>query len=138
MLGMDIHDALELVDAIQSRLDLLREALLAESPKATAAALAKVEAGVCTFCSQHLEPGDKVRRGAHENSCYRKAMRRVEKGDITDAALVAAGLLLPAEKPGKRVDPNDPVRQLIEKEIASVKKRLPKSASRSRKKGKGS
>lgn len=60
----------------------------------------KVQTNICTRCGKPIPENVKPVRGAHY-ACYRRLIRMVREGLITEAEVVAAGMLLPPEPGGR-------------------------------------
>ncbi len=59
-----------------------------------------VASGLCLDCGKPIPPNNQKRRGLHQ-ACYQRAKRLLDQKEFTDAELVAAGLMLPAETGGR-------------------------------------
>lgn len=92
-----LSTAIELLLSVQAAVD-------GAAPQFPAEAQKQLEQGICLFCGIKFEPGEKSQRGVHPRE-YRKMMRRIEKGEVTEDALISQGLIAPQKPPGKQALP---------------------------------
>lgn len=90
------------VDKLNAALKLITEAMAIlerETPSVPKEASLLVEKGICLNCRKPFSDSERRIRGLHER-CYRRIMRRIEDGHLTEAELIEAGLIAPpgAEK----------------------------------------
>ncbi|MEM7558452.1 MAG: hypothetical protein AAF394_04960 [Planctomycetota bacterium] len=58
------------------------------------------EEGLCLACLEKLKPGEAVIRGDHAR-CYHAIYRAIQRGETTDAQMVAKGMMLEASRGGR-------------------------------------
>lgn len=90
------------VDKLNSATKLIAEAMAiinGLTPSLPKESETFIDQGICLNCRKEFAEGERRIRGVHER-CYRRIMRRIETGSITESEAINAGLLSPpgAEK----------------------------------------
>lgn len=95
--GMNTEHLAKELRLIADRLVDLASRLSSEHPSAMPR---KTANNICTRCGKPIPENVKPVRGAHY-ACYRRLIRMVREGLLTEEEVVAAGMLLPPEPGGR-------------------------------------
>jgi len=97
------------IDQIMVQLTQVKSLLDTRVTAESKEAIRRAEQGLCTYCSEKLEPGERAFRGAHQR-CYKRVNRAINAGTITDQQAINRGWVLVSDPGGSKVPDNDPIK----------------------------
>jgi hypothetical protein len=100
MIDKSRQEILQRLEVIEKQVRAIREAIGREEPVFPTEAEKKYAKRICLDCGKPIEEGRRNLRGLHEY-CYKRVLRMIETDQLTEAAAIASGLIVPRQPGGR-------------------------------------
>ena len=112
MFDMDSSDAIKRIDSVIYELSQLKKLLTEGTAVPPPSIQELISSRTCLNCKKKITAAQKSVRGCHQH-CYRRIIRSIESGQLTENDAITAGILAPKQKSGRKKTGNTGLDALI-------------------------